>query len=120
MKHSRTQSCQIQHLIVSDLLKLAGFRNLTGVSSINAIHIGIDLTGICMKRCCKSYGCGIRTSTAKCGVIIIFINALESCNHNNSAVIQFSADTCGIDLFQTGTAVCACCVHSHLKCIQGN
>ena len=120
MKHSRTQSCQIQHLVVSDLLKLAGFRNLTRISSVNTIHIGVDLAGICMKCCCKSYGCGIRTATAKCGIVIILINSLESCNHNDPAVIQFSADTCGIDLFQTCASMCTCCVHSYLKRIQGN
>ena len=120
MKHSRTQSCQIQHFIVSDLLKLAGIRNLTRVSGINTVHIGIDLTGICMKRCRKSYGCGIRTATSKCGIVIIFINALEACDHNDPAVIQLSADTCRIDLFQACATVCTCCVHSHLKGVQGN
>ena len=79
-----------------------------------------DLTGICMKRCRKSYGCGIRTATSKCGIVIIFINALEACDHNDPAVIQLSADTCRLDLFQACTAMCTCCVHSYLKSVQRN
>ena len=91
MKHSRTQSCQIQHLIVSDLLELAGIRNLTRVSGINTVHIGIDLTGICMKCCCQCHCSGIRAASSQSCVVIVFIYALESGNNYDPAGIQFPA-----------------------------
>ena len=83
MKHTCSQRCQIQHLIIGDFLQLAGCRNFAWICGINAVYICIDFTGIRMKSCRQSNCRSIRSASAKCSIIIIFVNSLKTGNYNN-------------------------------------
>jgi len=118
MKHTGSKRCQIQHLIISDFFQFACIRHLSRISSINTIHICIDLTCICMKGCCQCNGCRIGTASSKRGIIIVFVDSLKTCNNYDFTVFQFSADTLCINSFQTCISVYTCRMHRYLKCIQ--
>ena len=120
MEHTGTQSCQIQHFIVSDLLELACRRNLAGICRVHSIYIRINLTGICMKCRCQGNCCSIGTASSKCCIIIVFIDSLEACHNNNLVIFQFSFDSLSINPLKSCVAMDACGMHGNLKCIQRN
>ena len=97
MQYACTQSRKIQHLIISYLRQLARLLYHTGIGGIYAIHIGIYLTGISLKRCSQRYCRGIGTTAAQRGIIAILVDTLETGNDNDLLLIQLMTDTLGID-----------------------
>ena len=119
MKYPCTKSCQIQHLIIGDLLKLSRLWNLTRVCSVYTIHIRIDLAGICMECCCQSYCCCIGTASSQSSIIIIFIDSLKTGDNYNFPVFQLSFNTFCINSFQSCIPMGTGSMHGNLKSIQG-
>ena len=120
MEHSGTKCCQIQHLIVSDLLELAGCRNFTRICCIYAVYVSVDLAGICMECRCQSNCCRIGAASSKRCIIIVFIDSLETCHNNDLVVFQFSLDPFGINSLESCISVNACGMHCNLECVQRN
>ena len=118
MKHTCTKACKLKHFIISDFLKFTRLWDYSWVCCKYTIYICINFTCICMECCCQCYCCSIRTTSAKRCVIIIFINSLETCNYNYTAVIQFILYSLCVNPFNPCSTIICCCMHCYLECIH--
>ena len=59
LHHLRPLVGELQHLLISDHLQLAGVCDHAGVGGIDAGHIGEDLAAIGAERRCECHGGGI-------------------------------------------------------------
>ena len=88
MQNLSPQPCQFQHLIVADLIQLAGALDNPGVRRIHAVHIGINLTIPFLKLGCQRHRGCIRTSAAQGGDVLFGVDALETRDDNHLVAPQ--------------------------------
>ena len=102
MEHLRTERCKLKHFIIGNLVQLAGLWNNAGIGGINAVHIGIDLAEIRAERSGDSNGSGIGATAAERRNVVLFIDALESGNNDDTAPVEFGADPFRLYLADAG------------------
>ena len=120
MQYAGSERSHLQHLIISDLLKLSRIADNAGIRCVDTVNIRINLTGIRVQRCSQCDRCRIRTASAERCIIVVLVDPLKTCNDHDLAVFQFMPDPVAVDPFKARIAVLARGVHSHLESIQGN
>ena len=97
MEYLGSQSCQFQHLIISNFIQLSCALYMSRICCVYTIHVCVDLTKVCFQ-CCSQCNCRcVRTTSSQCGDILVSVNALETSNDHNALLIQLCFQTLCID-----------------------
>ena len=86
MQHLRTERSELQHLIIGDLIELAGVFHQPRVGGIHTVHIGIDLAEVGMQHRRQGDGARIRPAAPEGRHIIIPVKALKA-RHDHDVVL---------------------------------
>ena len=119
MQHLCTQRCQLQHLIIGDGVQLLGILYDTRIGSVNAVYVGVNLAEIRAERCCNGNCGGVRAAAAERSHVAHLVNALETCNNNDAAVIQLCLEALACDTLDAGIRVVAVGLQTDLPAGQG-
>ena len=99
------QTGQLQHFHKSDLVQLLRSGYDTGIGSINAVHISIDIAHICLQTCCDSHSGSIAAAASQSSYLAIVSNALEPCHDNDLTFVQGLPYLLGLNVQDTGFRV---------------
>ena len=105
MHHARTQASHFQHFIIADAVDLTSLRNDAGVGSVDAVHIGVDFTGLSLKHGSKRYGGRIRRPSAKRGEFAAFVDALEARANDDLVLGEFFFNSFAVDALDASPGV---------------
>ena len=82
------QTCHFQHFRIGNFFHLMCILHDTRICRVYTIHIGEDLTHICMHRTCECHRCRIAATATQCRHIAIFHETLEACHDDDLAFFQ--------------------------------
>lgn len=97
MQHLRPQAGQFQHLVIGDLFQLSRSGDRAGIGGVHAVHIGVDLTQICMEGGGQSHRRGVGAAPSQGSDVIILIDALEAGHQDDLPGVQLSLYAVGAD-----------------------
>ena len=120
MEHLGALGCQLQHLVVGDLLQLAGIGHDAGVGGVHAVHIRVDLAELCPEGRRQRHGAGIGAAPAQGGHIAHPVHALEAGDDDDAVLVQLRLDAFGIDPLDAGVGMDAGGLDAHLPRRQGH
>ena len=101
MQNLRPQRGKLQHFIIGNIIELDGSGNFPRISRIDAIYIRIDLAQVSMHGSRDSHSAGVGTAPSQRGHVAVTVYALKSCNHHDSAFVDFLFDTGDVELDET-------------------
>ena len=114
VQHLRPQAGQFQHLVIGDLFQLSRSGDRAGIGGVHAVHIGVDLTQICMEGGGQSHRRGVGAAPSQGSDVIILIDALEAGHQDDLPGVQLSLYAVGADALDPGTAVSGVGEHPRL------
>jgi len=97
LQHLGTKTGQFEHLVIRNFFNFACFLTDVGVSSVDTVNVGVDLTDISLERSSNGNGRGIGTAPTKRGYIAISINPLKTGQNNNGSLFKIRPDVCVAD-----------------------
>ncbi len=81
LEHLGTEGCHFKHLLIGDLIQLAGPRHDTRVRGIDPVHVGVDVAAVGLERRGQRHRRRVRAATAQRGDPVVRPDTLEARQH---------------------------------------
>ena len=120
MEHARAQGRQVEHLVVGDLVQLAGLRHYPRVCRVHAVHVCVNLTLVRVEGRRQGYRRGVGAAASQGRVVVVFIHSLETGDDDDAPVLQLVHDAVRVDALQAGVSMHPGGVHRYLEGVQGH
>ena len=104
-KNASTRGGELEHLLVRELVELSRERHDTGVCGVDALDVGVDLTGLGVERGCQRDGRRVRAATPKGRDGRLRRDALEAGDDRDLALLKRLLDAIRAYLGDAGTAM---------------
>ena len=93
------QAGQLEHLVVRDTPQLTGVRADARVSTVDPIHVGINLARLSLNGRGKGNRGGIRAPATKGRDVVLGIDPLKTSDYHDMPVPQGGQEPVGVDMF---------------------
>ena len=88
LQHTRAGAGELQHVVVTDGIELAGPGRDARVGGVDAVHIGVDLADVGINAPGDGHRRRVRPAATERGDVAVGVDALESGDHGNGAIVQ--------------------------------
>ena len=111
---------KLEHFIIRDSVQLTRILDDTRVGGVYAVNVGVDLAEIRAERRRDGNCGGVRAAAAEGSHIAHLVDALETGNDNDAAVVQLCLEAVAGNALDACVRVVAVGLHADLPAGQGN